>query len=68
MLPRCGDGFYAERRLESFPPFLTQQNPNPTTLPGIDPTGLTLQVPLFIEVGEVLKIDTREGGEYLGRA
>ena len=31
-------------------------------------TGYTLQVPLFIEVGDVLKIDTREGGEYLGRA
>ena len=31
-------------------------------------TGLTLQVPLFIEIGDVLKIDTRNGGEYLGRA
>jgi len=39
-----------------------------TTKPATFETGLTLQVPLFIEVGEVLKIDTREGGEYLGRA
>ena len=31
-------------------------------------TGFVLQVPLFINVGDKLKIDTREGGEYLGRA
>ena len=30
-------------------------------------TGATIKVPLFIEVGEVLQIDTRTG-EYLGRA
>ena len=39
-----------------------------TTKPATFETGLTLQVPLFIETGEVLKIDTRDGGEYLGRA
>ena len=39
-----------------------------TTKPATFETGLTLQVPLFIEVGEVLKIDTRDGGMYLGRA
>ena len=39
-----------------------------TTKPATFETGLTLQVPLFIEVGEVLKIDTRDGGEYLGSA
>ena len=39
-----------------------------TTKPATLETGLTLQVPLFIEIGDVLKIDTREGGEYLGRA
>ena len=39
-----------------------------TTKPATFETGLTLQVPLFIEIGDVLKIDTREGGEYLGRA
>ena len=38
-----------------------------TTKPATFETGLTLQVPLFINVGDVLKIDTREGGEYLGR-
>jgi len=39
-----------------------------TTKPATLETGLTIQVPLFIEIGDVLKIDTREGGEYLGRA
>ena len=39
-----------------------------TTKPATFETGLVLQVPLFIENGEVLKIDTRDGGEYLGRA
>ena len=38
------------------------------TKPATFETGLVLQVPLFIETGEVLKIDTRDGGEYLGRA
>ena len=39
-----------------------------TTKPATLETGITLQVTLFIENGDVLKIDTREGGEYLGRA
>ena len=39
-----------------------------TTKPATFEAGLVLQVPLFIETGEVLKIDTRDGGEYLGRA
>lgn len=30
-------------------------------------TGYTLNVPLFINEGDVLKIDTREGGKYLTR-
>ena len=39
-----------------------------TTKPATVETGFTLQVPLFIEIGDRLKIDTRNGGEYLGRA
>ena len=31
-------------------------------------TGAVVQVPIFIEEGEVIQIDTRNGGEYLGRA
>jgi elongation factor P len=30
-------------------------------------TGAVVQVPIFIETGEIIKIDTRSG-EYLGRA
>jgi len=36
------------------------------TKPAIVETGATIKVPLFISVGEVVKIDTRTG-EYLGR-
>ena len=39
-----------------------------TTKPATVETGFTLQVPLFIEIGDKLKIDTRNGGAYLGRA
>ena len=31
-------------------------------------TGAVVQVPIFIEEGEIIRIDTREGGEYIGRA
>jgi len=37
------------------------------TKPAKVETGATIKVPLFIDVGEVVKIDTRTG-EYLGRA
>jgi len=29
-------------------------------------TGLSLQVPIFIKVGEIIKVDTRDGS-YIGR-
>ena len=38
------------------------------TKPATLETGLTINVPLFINLGDKIKIDTREGGEYLGRA
>ncbi|MBX9705241.1 MAG: elongation factor P [Gammaproteobacteria bacterium] len=31
-------------------------------------TGAVIQVPLFIQEGEILKVDTRTGGEYVSRA
>ena len=37
------------------------------TKPATLETGVTIQVPLFIEEGERVKVDTRSG-EYLGRA
>lgn len=36
------------------------------TKPAIVETGATVMVPLFVETGDVLKIDTRTG-EYLSR-
>ena len=36
------------------------------TKPAVVETGATVMVPLFVEVGDVLKIDTRTG-EYLSR-
>ena len=38
-----------------------------TLKPATVETGAEIKVPLFIEVGEVIKIDTRTG-EYLSRA
>ncbi|MDZ4815154.1 MAG: elongation factor P [Verrucomicrobiota bacterium] len=35
--------------------------------PAVVETGITVQVPLFIKEGELIKIDTRNG-EYMGRA
>ncbi|MFH1622437.1 MAG: elongation factor P [Candidatus Omnitrophota bacterium] len=35
--------------------------------PAIIETGATIQVPLFVNVGDVVKVDTRTG-EYMGRA
>ena len=35
--------------------------------PAVVETGATVQVPLFIEIGDRIKIDTRTG-EYLERA
>ncbi|PID38284.1 MAG: elongation factor P [Proteobacteria bacterium] len=37
------------------------------TKPATLSTGLVVQVPLFVEEGEFLKIDTRNGGEYVER-
>ncbi len=37
------------------------------TKPAVVETGATVQVPLFINQNEIIKIDTRTG-EYLGRA
>ncbi|HIS01345.1 MAG TPA: elongation factor P [Candidatus Excrementavichristensenella intestinipullorum] len=37
-----------------------------TTKPATVETGYTLQVPLFVEIGDILQIDTRTG-EYLSR-
>lgn len=38
------------------------------TKPATLETGKVIQVPLFITQGEKVKVDTRDGGSYLGRA
>ena len=38
------------------------------TKPATLETGLQINVPMFINEGEVIRVDTREGGEYFGRA
>jgi elongation factor P len=38
------------------------------TKPATLETGKVVQVPLFIEQGEKIKVDTREGGSYISRA
>jgi elongation factor P len=42
----------------------TANNP---TKPAVLETGITVQVPLFVKPGDVLKVST-EDGSYLGRA
>ena len=37
------------------------------TKPATLETGLTIQVPLFLEIGETIKVDTRSGS-YISRA
>lgn len=37
------------------------------TKPATCQTGLTVNVPLFINIGDVIKIDTRDGGSYMER-
>ena len=38
-----------------------------TTKPATVETGYTLQVPLFVEIGDKLRIDTRDG-QYMSRS
>ena len=38
-----------------------------TTKPATVETGYTLNVPLFIEIGDIIRIDTREDGGYMSR-
>lgn len=38
------------------------------TKPATIQTGAEIRVPLFVNEGDFVKIDTREGGQYLGRA
>ena len=49
------------------PPGLKGDTATGATKPATLETGLQLQVPLFIDEGETVKVDTRSG-QYLSRA
>jgi elongation factor P len=56
-----------ELNIEFTEPGLQGDRSSGGTKPATLETGLVIQVPLFIEPGERVKIDTRSG-EYLSRA
>ena len=59
--------FFVELEVTETDPGFAGNTATNATKPAILETGAEIKVPLFIEVGEVLKIDTRTG-EYLSRA
>jgi len=58
---------FVELRIMETEPGVKGDTATNVTKAAIVETGATVQVPIFIESGEVIKIDTRSG-EYLGRA
>ena len=58
---------FVELKITETEPGFAGNTAQGATKPAIVETGASVQVPLFIEQGEVIKIDTRTG-EYLGRA
>ena len=59
--------FFVELEVTETDPGFAGNTATNATKPATLETGAEIKVPLFIEVGEVLKIDTRTG-EYLSRA
>ena len=57
---------YIEARVSKSDPGLKGDTSSGATKPATLETGLVVQVPLFIEPGETVKVDTRTG-EYLSR-
>ena len=57
---------FVELQITETEPGFAGNNATGATKPATVETGATVQVPLFINNGEVIKIDTRTG-EYLGR-
>ncbi|MCL2492614.1 MAG: elongation factor P [Clostridiales bacterium] len=58
---------FVELRIVETEPGVKGDTATNVTKAAIVETGATVHVPIFIETGEVIKIDTRSG-EYLGRA
>ena len=59
--------FFVELKIVETEPGVKGDTATNVTKAAVVETGATVQVPIFIEEGEVIKIDTRSG-EYLGRA
>ena len=59
--------FFVELEVTETDPGFAGNTATNATKPATVETGAEIKVPLFIEVGEILKIDTRTG-EYLSRA
>ena len=57
---------FVELKVESAPPGVKGDTASGGTKPAVLETGLTVQVPLFIQPGEVVRIDARTG-EYVER-
>ena len=56
-----------EMTIEYTEPGLQGDRSSGGTKPARLETGVEIQVPLFITTGEKVKVDTRDGGSYLGR-
>ena len=57
---------YVELQVANTPPSLRGNTAQGSTKPATLETGLTVNVPFFVNVGEVVRVDTRNG-EYLER-
>lgn len=57
---------YVELRVDDTPPAVRGNTAQGSTKPARLETGLDVQVPFFVNVGEVVRVDTRSG-EYLER-
>lgn len=58
---------FVELRVEESEPGVRGDTARNTLKPARVETGATIQVPLFVEPGDIIKVDTRTG-EYVGRA
>lgn len=58
---------FVELKVTETEPGVKGDTASGATKPATVETGVTINVPLFVNIGDIIKIDTREGGEYLSR-
>ncbi|MDR3293188.1 MAG: elongation factor P [Clostridiales bacterium] len=58
---------FVELEITECEPGIAGNTATNATKPATLETGLTLNVPMFVNLGDVIRIDTREGGEYMSR-